>query len=121
MCAVGSTGAPPSRWLARLASRAFCSPESCRLELSGGKSKVESCPRAILELLRLTDLSVLLPRFEAAALQTVAAHEHRTVDALLAAEPLDSASARSTWLVGEIAGLADALAWPAAARQTSTT
>jgi hypothetical protein len=75
----------------------------------------------IPELLRLTELSVLLPRFEVAALQTVAAHERRTVDALLAAELLDFVSARSTWLAGEISGFADALAWPATAQPTSAT
>ena len=68
---------------------------------------------AIPELLRLTELSVLLPRFEVTSLQRVAALEGRTVDAVLAAELLDFVSARSAWLDGEIAGFAEALAWPA--------
>jgi hypothetical protein len=76
---------------------------------------------AIPELLRLTELSVLVPRFEVTALQRVAAQEKRTIDALLAAELLDFVSARSTWLAGEIAGLADALAWPATAQPTPPT
>ena len=67
----------------------------------------------IPELLRLTELSVLLPRFEVTALQRVAAHEGRTVDAVLTAELLGFVSARSAWLDGEIAGFAEALAWPA--------
>ena len=67
---------------------------------------------AIPELLRLTELSVHLPRFEVTALQRVAAHEGRTVDAVLAAELLDFASARLAWLDREIAGFAEALAWP---------
>lgn len=76
---------------------------------------------AIPELLRLTELSVLLPRFEVTALQRAAAQEKRTVDALLAAELLDFVSAHSTWLAGKIPGFADALAWPASARPTSAT
>jgi hypothetical protein len=67
---------------------------------------------AIPELLRLTELSVLLPRFEVTALQRAAAQEERTVDALLAAELLDFVSAHSTWLADEIPGFADALAGP---------
>jgi hypothetical protein len=74
---------------------------------------------AIPELLRLTELSVLLPRFEVTALQRVAAQEQRSVDALLAAELLDFVSARSRWLTHEIPGFADALAWPASARTGS--
>jgi len=77
-----------------------------------GSDLVETMP----ELLRLTELSVVLPRFEVAALRTVAEHERRTVDALLAAELLDFVSARSTWLAAEIPGFADALAWPGTAR-----
>jgi len=74
---------------------------------------------AIPELLRLTELSVLLPRFEVTALQRVAAQEKRTVDALLAAELLDFVSARSTWLSREIPGFAVALTWPTSARTGS--
>jgi hypothetical protein len=74
---------------------------------------------AIPELLRLTELSVLLPRFEVAALQRVAAKEKRSVDALLAAELLDFVSVRSAWLNCEIPGFANALAWPASARTAS--
>jgi len=74
---------------------------------------------AIPELLRLTELSVFLPRFEVTALQRVAAREKRTVDALLAAELLDFVSARSAWLTGRIAGFGDALAWPASAATAS--
>jgi len=76
---------------------------------------------AIPELLRLKELSVLLPRFEVTALQRVAAREKRTVDALLAAELLDFVSARSTWLIREIPGFAAALAWPASAQPTPAT
>ena len=76
---------------------------------------------ALPELLRLTELSVLLPRFEVIALQRVAVQEKRTVDALLAAELLDFVSAHSTWLAGEIPGFARALAWPAAGRPTPAT
>src|SRR5947209_3449391 len=76
---------------------------------------------AIPELLRLTELSVLLPLFEVAALQRVAAQEKRSVDTLLAAELLDFVSARSPWLNREIPGFADALAWPASARTTPAT
>jgi hypothetical protein len=70
---------------------------------------------AIPELVRLTELTVQLPRFEVAALQKVAAREERTMDALLAAELLDFVSARSRWLTERIPGFAAALAWPASA------
>ena len=67
---------------------------------------------AIPELLRLTELSVLLPRFEVTALQRVAADEGRSVDSVLAAELLDFVSARSQWLEREIPGFIEALTWP---------
>ena len=76
---------------------------------------------AIPELLRLTELSVLLPRFEVTALQRVAGDEGRTVHAVLAAELLDFVSARSSRLNGEIPGLAQALAWPASAAPDTQT
>lgn len=67
---------------------------------------------AIPELVRLISLEVRLPRFEVAALERVAAREGKTVNALLARELLDFASAHGTWLAGEIPGFAEALAWP---------
>jgi hypothetical protein len=67
---------------------------------------------AIPELLLLMELSVQLPRFEVMALQKVAAHEGRAVDAVLASELLDFVSARSGWLTEEVPGFAEALAWP---------
>ena len=67
---------------------------------------------AIPELVRLMDLQVRLPRFEVAALERVAAREGKTVNALLARELLDFASAHVTWLAGEIPGFTEALAWP---------
>jgi hypothetical protein len=75
---------------------------------------------AIPELLRLTELSVQLPRFEVAALQKVAAQEGRAVDAVLAAELLDFVSARSAWLNDEIPEFAEALAWPTRAHSVRT-
>lgn len=75
----------------------------------------EDVAEAIPELLRLTEVSVLLPRFEVAALHSVAAQEGRTVDAVLAAELLDFVSARSACLSRGIPGFAEVLAWPAGA------
>jgi hypothetical protein len=68
---------------------------------------------AIPELVRLTELSVRLPRFEVAALERVAAREGRAVDAVLASELLDFASAEAAWLSREIPGFVEALRWPA--------
>jgi hypothetical protein len=75
----------------------------------------ENVAVAIPELLRLTELSVRLPRMEVFALEKVAAHEGRTVDALLASQLLDFVSAEADRLAEQIPGFAAALAWPAAA------
>ncbi|HEY2093502.1 MAG TPA: MerR family transcriptional regulator, partial [Thermoanaerobaculia bacterium] len=64
---------------------------------------------AIPELVRLTELSVRLPRMEVVALERVAARDGRTVDAVLAAELLGFVSAEAAWLSAEIPGFAEAL------------
>ena len=66
----------------------------------------------IPELVRLTELAVRIPRFEAVALERVAARDGRSVDAVLARELLDFASAGSPWLEREVPGFLAALAWP---------
>jgi hypothetical protein len=72
----------------------------------------EDVAAAIPELVRLINLEVRLPRFEVAALERVAVREGKTVDALLARELLDFASAHAIWLAGEIPGFGEALSWP---------
>lgn len=67
---------------------------------------------AIPELLRLTELQVHIPRVEVLALEHVAAREGKSVSAVLGRELLDFVSAHSEWLSGDIAGFAEALAWP---------
>jgi hypothetical protein len=74
---------------------------------------------AIPELLRLTDLEVRIPRLEVVALERVAARDGKSVDALLARELLDFASANSWWLEKEIPGFLAALAWPEATDATA--
>lgn len=67
---------------------------------------------AIPELLRLTNLEVRIPRLEVVALERVAARDGKSVDAVLARELLDFASANSWWLEREVPGFLAALAWP---------
>jgi len=67
---------------------------------------------AIPELLRLTELEVRIPRLEVLALERVAMRDGRSVDAVLARELLDFASAEAEWLDREIPGFLEALAWP---------
>ena len=68
---------------------------------------------AIPELLRLADLQVRIPRIEILALEHVAAREGKSVGAVLGRELLDFVSVHSEWLSRDIAGFAEALAWPA--------
>jgi hypothetical protein len=67
---------------------------------------------AIPALLRLADLEVRIPRLELVALESVAARDGKSIDAVLARELLDFASAQSEWLSGQVPGFAEALAWP---------
>jgi hypothetical protein len=71
--------------------------------------------QAIPELLRLAELEVRIPRMEILALERVAARDGKSVDAVLARELLDLVSAHSEWLSREVAGFAEAFAWPEAA------
>jgi hypothetical protein len=52
---------------------------------------------------------------EIVALERVAARDGKSVNTVLARELLDFVSAHSEWLGREVAGLAEALAWPDAA------
>jgi hypothetical protein len=74
---------------------------------------------AIPELVRLTELSVRLPRMEVTALERVAARDGRAVDAVLASELLGFVSAEAEWLAREIPEFDVALRWPAAAATVS--
>jgi len=67
---------------------------------------------AIPELLRLADLSVRLPRLQVVTLERLAASDGQTVSAVLARELRDLVSAHAEWLSVEVAGFAEALAWP---------
>ena len=64
------------------------------------------------ELLRLAELQVRIPRMEVVALERLAARDGKSVDAVLARELLDLVSTHSEWLSREVAGFAEALAWP---------
>jgi hypothetical protein len=66
--------------------------------------------QAILELLRLTDLEVRIPRIEVVALEKLAAHDGKTVSAVVSRELLDLVSAHAEWLSAEVQGFAEALA-----------
>lgn len=79
----------------------------------------EDVAAAIPELVRLTELSVRLPRLEVTALERVAAREGRAVDAVLASELLGFVSAEAAWLSREIPGFDAALRWPAPATTVS--
>ena len=67
---------------------------------------------AIPNLLRLADLEVRIPRFEVLALERVAQRDGKSVDAILAHELLDFASAHSDFLTKSIRGFKAALRWP---------
>ncbi len=73
----------------------------------------------IPELLRLTELEVRIPRLEVVALERMAARDGKSVDAVLARELLDVASANSWWLEREVPGFLAALAWPEARDATA--
>ena len=68
---------------------------------------------AIPDLLRLAELQVRIPRIEILALEQVAARDGKSVSAVLGHELLDFVSAHSEWLSRDVAGFAEALAWPA--------
>jgi len=68
---------------------------------------------AIPESLRLAELQVRIPRIEILALEHVAARDGKSVGAVLGRELLDFVSVHSEWLSRDIAGFAEALAWPA--------
>ena len=70
--------------------------------------------QAIPELLRLAELEVRIPRMEVLALERVAARDGKSVDAVLARELLDLVSEHAEWLSREVAGFAEAFAWPEA-------
>jgi hypothetical protein len=67
---------------------------------------------AIPELLRLSDLEVRLPRMQVITLERLAALDGETVNAVLARELRDLVSVHSEWLSLEVAGFAEAMAWP---------
>ena len=67
---------------------------------------------AIPELLRLAELEVRIPRMEVLALERVAARDGKSIDAVLAWELLDFVSEHAQWLSREVAGFAEAFAWP---------
>jgi hypothetical protein len=73
----------------------------------------DDLPMAIPELLRLAELQVRIPRIEILALEHVAARDGKSVGAVLGHELLDFVSAHSEWLSRDVAGFAEALAWPA--------
>jgi hypothetical protein len=68
--------------------------------------------RALPELVQLAELRVRLPRYEIAAVERAASREGKSVDAVVARELLDFASAQAEWVGPEVPGLAAALAWP---------
>jgi hypothetical protein len=76
----------------------------------------EELARAIPELLRLTDLEVRIPRMQVAALERLAAIDDESVSAVLSRELRDLVSVHFEWLALEVAGFAEAFAWPASVR-----
>lgn len=67
---------------------------------------------AIPELLRLTDLEVRIPRMQVVTLERLAAIDGETVSEVLARELRDLMSVHAEWLSVEVAGFAEAFAWP---------
>ena len=68
--------------------------------------------QAIPELVRLTELEVRIPRLQVVTLERLAERDGETVSGVLARELRDLVSVHAPWLSTEIAGFADALAWP---------
>ena len=68
------------------------------------------------EAVRLVDLHVRLPRYQVAMLEHFAERDRTTVSAVLTREMDGVASANADELSSAVAGFAEALAWPDAAR-----
>ena len=66
------------------------------------------------ELVRLAELRVSIPRYQAAMLSSLADREHISVDELLARHLLDLAGAEITWLQQAIPQFETAMRWPEA-------
>ena len=64
------------------------------------------------ELLRLAELEVRIPRIEVVTLERLAARDQTSVNHVLGRELRDLVSAHSEWLSRQVAGFAEALAWP---------
>jgi hypothetical protein len=68
--------------------------------------------QAIPELVRLTELEVRIPRLQVVTLERLAERDGETVSGVLARELRDLVSVHAPWLSAEVAGFAEALAWP---------
>ena len=68
--------------------------------------------QAIPELVRLTELEVRIPRLQVVTLERLAERDGETVSGVLARELRDLVSVHAPWLSTEVAGFAEALAWP---------
>ena len=69
-------------------------------------------PQEDVELLRLAELEVRIPRIEVVTLERLAARDHSSVSDVLARELRDLVSEHSEWLSREVSGFAEAFAWP---------
>ena len=68
--------------------------------------------QAIPELVRLTEMEVRIPRLQVVTLERLAERDGGTVSGVLARELRDLVSVHAPWLSTEVAGFAEALAWP---------
>lgn len=64
------------------------------------------------ELVRLAELRLRVPRYQAAMLRSLAEREHLQVDEFMSRHLLDLASSECEWLDEHVPGFSDALAWP---------
>jgi excisionase family DNA binding protein len=78
------------------------------IEAALGKDAVSALPEAI----RLVELRARVPRYQRDVLRKLARRDGTSVDAVLARELEDVASAHAEDLAGVMPGLREALAWP---------
>lgn len=72
----------------------------------------EEAAAVMPELVRLAELRLQIPRYQAAMITQLADRENISVDELVARHFLDLASAEAEWLASKISGFSAALRWP---------
>ena len=72
----------------------------------------EEAAAVMPELVRLAELRLQIPRYQAVMITQLADRENISIDELVACHFLDLASAEAEWLASKISGFSAALRWP---------